>query len=554
MKRIISCAVILSIAFFGTLTAQESAPAEAVPEAPTSVVDAENPGLGLLDQATEAKLRATTAADLGQVIVLCRRAKRAGLTGENLKYCNELLASSQLQRGIVFAQALDQPDALTDNWQELRQQALIDLEEAVTVIKDQPMAYMRIAGLHLLPGGNTERAKEALNLMVQSTKDSPALQFEAVSALTELEPDAEKRESIWADAAKNGYPKTLLFHAFTLFELKRNEEAGNVLQKLLEAESGNVELHEQVVVLLVELQRFDDALAVVKKLQTLAESPQNYLREILVLNELGKHDDSFGIVQKLKEKYPQNESGWTMVLMEIYIHQKAYDKALALVEEQLKENPAGMRWIVAKTQVFIAQKQWDGAADWLESHIQENSEPEGLTRLLISVLNEQKKYKTAKEKLKPLMEKKSGDVDLLRIDSQLSISLGLHAEAVEALTKVVEADPEDYTSVNNLAWILSTSPVDSLRDGRRAVELAQRAGELTNFKRAFVLSTLAAAYAEAGDFEKAREVSLKSVEVAKAERNKTDEERQELLEHLQKEWDCFEKNLPFRELLEDGVE
>jgi len=69
-----------------------------------------------------------------------------------------------------------------------------------------------------------------------------------------------------------------------------------------------------------------------------------------------------------------------------------------------------------------------------------------------------------------------------------------------------------------------------------------------------VLSTLAAAYAEAGDFEKAREISLKSVEVAKTEKNKTEEERQELLEHLQKEWNCFEQNLPFRELLEDGKE
>ena len=661
MKRIISCAVILSIAFFGTLNAQESASSEAVPETPTDVAATDNPGMGILDQATEAKLRATTAIDLGHVIVLCRRAKRVGLTGENLKYCNELLASSQLQRGIFLAQALEQPDAPADNWQELRQQALTDLEEAVAVIKDQPMAYMRIAGLHLMPGGNRERAKEALELMVQSAKNSLALQFEAVSMLAELEPDAEKRETIWATAAKSGHPRTLLFHAFTLFELKRNEEAGNVLQKLLEAEGGNVELHDQIVTLLIrfreyktalsildslrtksmdieqqyridlrkaelfakwrqydealklldslsenstenpellmqtlelrcliylakdapedalkaietaekahpdlaapileqkygilfELERYDDALAVVKKLQPKNESPQNFLREILILNELKKYDDAIEIVRKLKEKYPENESGWTMLLVEIYSHQKAYDKALALVEEQLKENPNEMRWIVAKTQVFLAQKNWDQAVDWLDLHIQKNFEPERLSRLLISVLYSQKKYKTAKERIKPLLEKSPNDLDLLRDDSQLSISLGLHAEAIEALTKIVAADSEDYTSINNLAWILCTSPEDSIRNGRRAVELAEQAGKLTDYKRAFVLSTLAAAYAEAGDFEKAREMSLKSVEVAKTEKNKTEEERQELLEHLQKEWNCFERNQPFRELLDD---
>ena len=662
MKQIIPCAVLWSIIFFGTLSAQESDPSESVPEVPTDVAnaDADNPGMGLLDQATEAKLRATTAMDLGQVIVLCRRAKRVGLSGDNLEYCDQLLASSQLQRGLFFAKALDRPDSLAENWQELRQQALADLEDAVTVIKD-PMAFLRIASLNLLPEGNKDRAKEALNLLIQNAKDSPALLFTAANMLTALEPDAEKREVIWANAAENGHSDTMLLHAFALFDLNRNDDAVQVLQKLIEAESGNVELHERIVTLLirfreyktalnildslrgkstdteqqyridlkkaelytkwrqysealklldslgtdppknlelvvqtlelrclvylamnvpdealkaleaaekaqpdfppileqkynilVELERYGDALAVVKKLQSIAESPQNFLREIMVLNELEKYDDSIEIVQKLKEKYPQNESGWTMVLLEIYSQQKAYDKALALAEEQLKENPEEMRWIVAKTHVFTAQKKWDEAASWLESNIQKSSEPQRLIRLLIGVLYDQSNYRGAKERIKPLLENNPDDLDLLRIDSQLSISLGLHADAIEVLTKVVEADPEDYTSVNNLAWILCTSPVDSIRDGRRAVELAEQAGKLTNYKRAFVLSTLAAAYAEAGDFDKAREISLKSVEAAKTEKNKTEEERRELLEHLQKEWDCFEQNMPFRELLEEG--
>ena len=664
MKRIIPCTVILCFTFFGTLTAQQSdfSDAEAVPEVPTAIVDADNPGMGLLDQATEAKLRANTAKDLGQVIVLCRRAKRAGLSGDNLKYCNELLASSQLQRGLFFAQTLEQPDDLAGNWQELRQQALADLEEAVTVIKDQPMAYMRIAGLNLLPGGNRDRAKEVLNLVIQNVNDSPVIQVEAAKMLAALEPDAEKREMIWAAAAKNGHPQTMLFHALTLFELKRNAEAVNILLKLIEAESGNAELQERIATLLInvreyktamsildtlrekstndeglhqidmrraetlvhmgqfdealdllntlyrkyrenraltvetlgfranvhfvrddlqealkdieaaeeilpdslpvlelkykilrEMKNYNDALAVVKKMQTIDDRLQYALMEIVILNELEKYDDSVEIVQQLRTKYPEeNAANWTMLLVEIYSQQKAYDKALALVDEQLKENPEEIRWIVAKAQVLTTQQKWDEAVNWIESHIQKNSDPQRLTRLLIGVLYEQKKYGAAKEQMKPLLEKNPDDLDLIRIDSQLSISLGLHSEAIEALTKVVEAEPDDYTSVNNLAWILCTSPVDSLRNGRRAVELAEQAGKLTNYKKAFILSTLAAAYAETGDFDKAREISLKSIEAAKTEKSKTEEERKELLEHLQKERNCFEQNMPFRELLEDG--
>jgi tetratricopeptide (TPR) repeat protein len=213
-----------------------------------------------------------------------------------------------------------------------------------------------------------------------------------------------------------------------------------------------------------------------------------------------------------------------------------------------------VRWILAKAGVYSEQKKWDEAVNWLESCLQKNSDSREINLALIGVLFDKKSFRVAKKRIQPLLTDHPDDLMLLRFDSQLSISLGLHSDAVKVLTKVVETDPMDYTSINNLAWILSTSPIDSVRNGHRAVELAKKAGELTRYKRAFILSTLAAAYAEAGDFDKAREWSQQSVDVAKAEKGKTEEERQELLDHLQKEWDCFKQDIPFRELLDEDEE
>ena len=55
----------------------------------------------------------------------------------------------------------------------------------------------------------------------------------------------------------------------------------------------------------------------------------------------------------------------------------------------------------------------------------------------------------------------------------------------------------------NRAWLLASAPDAKYRDGKKAVESATRACELTNWKESSLLAILAAACGEAGDFESA---------------------------------------------------
>jgi tetratricopeptide (TPR) repeat protein len=70
-------------------------------------------------------------------------------------------------------------------------------------------------------------------------------------------------------------------------------------------------------------------------------------------------------------------------------------------------------------------------------------------------------------------------------------------------TRSIAIDPNYADGYNALAWLLSTASRDSIRDGKRALELARKAAELTRWQDASVLDTLAAAHAEVGDFEEA---------------------------------------------------
>ena len=86
---------------------------------------------------------------------------------------------------------------------------------------------------------------------------------------------------------------------------------------------------------------------------------------------------------------------------------------------------------------------------------------------------------------------------------------GDHDKALADFSEAVRLGPENMAACNRLAWFLATCPKAGLRDGRKAVDYARKACELSNWKAPIALDTLAAACAEAGDFPQAVEWETK---------------------------------------------
>ncbi|MDG2123769.1 MAG: hypothetical protein P8J87_08740, partial [Verrucomicrobiales bacterium] len=96
---------------------------------------------------------------------------------------------------------------------------------------------------------------------------------------------------------------------------------------------------------------------------------------------------------------------------------------------------------------------------------------------------------------------------------------GDSAEGLAAYERALRVDGDNLLVLNNLAWQLAAHEDPAVRDGLRAVEWAEKAAGLAGDDAA-ILDTLAAAYAEAGDFRKAVETGERAAALAERARNR----------------------------------
>ena len=101
----------------------------------------------------------------------------------------------------------------------------------------------------------------------------------------------------------------------------------------------------------------------------------------------------------------------------------------------------------------------------------------------------------------------------------LLLQKGWVDEAVAHYQAALALQPANALFLNNLAWVLATCPVASIRNGAKAVELAQQAERITKAGNPAILGTLGAAYAEAGRFPEALRTAQHALELATAQTN-----------------------------------
>ncbi len=285
------------------------------------------------------------------------------------------------------------------------------------------------------------------------------------------------------------------------------DEALAKYQKGLQFSPKNPELHHNAGLCLAKLGRFAEAIPDYSAaLRARAEYADAYLNLGNALVGLGKFEEAitnYNAVLRLKPSFAPAHFNIGNALTQ----QGKHSEAAAHYVESLRLQP-------------------DNAE--AHSNLAMGLAQEGKNREAITHLNEALRLKPAEA----------------QFHFQLAGALAAEKRSAEAVAHYQEGlrlKPESVLALNNLAWMLATDGNANVRNGAEAVKRAQRACELTGYKQAFLIGTLAAAYAEAGQLPEAANTAQKATEVAAAAGQK------EIAANNQKLLELYRSGKPYHE-------
>jgi tetratricopeptide (TPR) repeat protein len=524
-------------------------------------------GSEAFEEASKLRVTESTKESLEKVIELCRKALELGLDELDTADAKKMLGAATFQKAQRTLEELSGARMPATRVTKITGQAMEDLESAIEADPELVEAYVMKARIHLLrqeinKGGEAlDMARTKLQAMIDAGQSDPEVKkklSEVIIMRSVSRQDVDERidDLLKAIEADPENERAVQLTVESLVSVGRNQEAETIVRKFLESDPENEYALRRLVLMLVQGEKLEDALGFLnEKIEKSPESSVLYtLRGSLWLAKTSTGNPD-----------PDQRSGWLASgkadsdkaieldaeNLDAYLNRariclalKDYEQAKKDVDYLQEKRPEIPDLTFLRMDIAIQENRVGDAIVELERLVQLNPENRLLLMQLASMYQMDDRPRKALRIAERLLSAEQTDWQALRLRGDILLALGRHADAIadyeEAVKNIPEEDDDLSGVLNNLSWVLSTSPEDSVRNGDRALETGLKACELTEYKRSHILSTLAAAYAELGQFDKAIEWSTKAVELGAKEET-------EQLEQLKEELKSYQEKKPWRE-------
>jgi Tfp pilus assembly protein PilF len=233
-----------------------------------------------------------------------------------------------------------------------------------------------------------------------------------------------------------------------------------------------------------------------------------------VLLEAGRLDEAILHLDKALSITPMRPSAEEN-LGRIYLKQKKADKAEACFRNAIKSNKTSAELYISLGTALGMQKKSDEALKCLKQALElEPNSSDIHNKLGIALLTTGKPDEAVTHFKLALQTSTIPEGAYINLGLAYN-QLGQYELAIQNWKKALELKPNSEAALNNMAYVLAAVDNPSIHDANKAIELAQRACELTEYKEPAMLDTLAIAYAAAGKFDDAKATAEKALNIAK---------------------------------------
>ena len=181
----------------------------------------------------------------------------------------------------------------------------------------------------------------------------------------------------------------------------------------------------------------------------------------------------------------------------------AFDEAISDLSHAIQLNPTNPTAVLYRACAYRAKGAFEQSIrDW-DRYILLNPTNDFAYKSRASVYNVTRQFDRAIKDWDEGLRLSPKDATALAMRGFAFAGKGQYSRAIDDFTEAFRLDPVNQSAHNNLGWLRATCPVAAIRNGKEAVREATIACELTSWADWTRIDTLAAAFAETGQFKKA---------------------------------------------------